>query len=128
MVLDTDTISYYLRGSHSVKEQFLLHQDELASTSVNYAELVFGLKKRDNKKYLPLVELMFDNIKVYPFDKKVAKLFGVLKAKMQNEGIVVADMDLMIASIAIANGETLITNNLGHFSKIEMLDVLSWVR
>jgi len=37
MVLDTDTISYYLRGSIAVKEQFLLHKNELASTTVNYA-------------------------------------------------------------------------------------------
>ena len=127
MVLDTDTISYYLRGAKSVKEQFLLHQNELASTTINYAELVYGLKKRDNKKYLPQVELIFENIQVYDFDKKSAKLFGTLKAEMQKNGIVVADMDLIIASISIANGETLISNNLGHFSKVEMLDVLSWV-
>ncbi len=127
MVLDTDTISYYLRGSEAVKKQFILHQSELASTAVNYAELIYGLKKRDNKKYLPQVELIFENIKVYMFDKKSAKLFGALKANMQKKGIVVADMDLMIASIAIANGETLISNNLGHFSKVELLDVVSWV-
>ena len=127
MVLDTDTISYYLRGSESVKAQFILNQNELASTTINYAELVYGLKKRDNKKYLPQVELIFENIKVYDFDKKSAKMFGILKASMQKKGIVVADMDLMIASISIANAETLISNNLGHFSKVELLDVLSWV-
>jgi len=127
MVLDTDTISYYLRGSVAVKEQFLLHQHELASTTVNYAELIYGLKKRDNKKYLPKVELIFDNIKLYDFDKKASKVFGTLKADMQKKGIVVADMDLMIASIAISNGETLISNNLAHFSKVPLLDVESWV-
>jgi len=44
---------------------------------------------------------------------------------MQKTGIVVADMDLMIASIAISNGETLISNNLAHFSKVPLLDVES---
>ncbi|WP_255494578.1 PIN domain-containing protein [Sulfurovum sp. bin170] len=127
MVLDTDTISYYLRGSEVVKEKFIQHQRELASTTVNYAELVYGLKKRDNKKYLPQVEIIFENIKVYEFDKKSAKMFGILKADMQKRGVVVADMDLMIASITIANGEELISNNIGHFSKIEILDVCSWV-
>ncbi len=127
MVLDTDTISYYLRGSESVKDKFIQHQYELASTTINYAELLYGLKKRDNKKYLPKVEMIFDNIKLYDFDKKSAKIFSTLKADMQKKGIVVADMDLMIASIAIANGEKLISNNLKHFSKIEILDVESWV-
>ncbi len=127
MVLDTDTISYYLRGSQSVKDKFLKHQYELASTSINYAELMYGLKKRDNKKYLPQVEMIFNNIKMYDFDKKSASVFSTLKAKMQSKGIVVADMDLMIASIALANGEKLISNNLKHFSKIENLNLESWV-
>ena len=125
MVLDTDTISYYLRGSIAVKEQFLLHKNELASTTVNYADFIYGLKKRDNKKYLSQVELIFDNIKLYDFDKKASKIFGTLEADMQKTGIVVADMDLMIASIAISNGETLISNNLAHFSKVPLLDVES---
>ena len=128
MVLDTDTISYYLRGSQSVKEHFIKYQYELASTSINYAELMFGLKKRDNKKYLPTVEMIFQNIKIYDFDKKSATVFSTLKATMQKRGIVVADMDLMIASIALANGEKLISNNLKHFSKIENLELESWVK
>lgn len=88
---------------------------------------MYGLKKRDNKKYLPKVEMIFDNIKIYDFDKKSAKIFSTLKADMQKRGTTVADMDLMIASIAIANGEKLISNNLKHFSKIEILDVESWL-
>lgn len=127
MVLDTDTISYYLRGSESVKDKFVQYQYELASTTINYAELMYGLKKRDNKKYLPKVEMIFDNIKIYDFDKKSAQIFSTIKVNMQNRGVVVADMDLMIASIAIANGEKIISNNLKHFSKIEILDVESWV-
>ncbi len=128
MILDTDTISYYLRGMQSIKDQFIAHQYELASTAINYAELVYGLKKRDAKRYLSKVELIFDNIKVYGFDKKSAAIFGELKAQMQRNGVVIADMDLLIASIALANKEKLITHNLKHFSKIEMLAVESWVK
>jgi len=126
MILDTDTISYYLSGSQSVKNQFIKHQYVLASTTINYAELMYGLKKRDNKKYLPKVKMIFDNIKIYDFDKKSAEVFSTLKAEMQNKGIVVADMDLMIASIALANGEKLISNNVKHFSKIDKLELENW--
>lgn len=126
MVLDTDTISYYLRGMDSVKDKFIQHQHQLSSTTINYAELIYGLKKRDSKKYLPHVETIFNNIKVYEFDKQSAKIFGMLKASMSKKGLTVADMDLMIASIAIANNEQLISNNLSHFSKIELLNVSSW--
>ena len=126
MILDTDTISYYLRGSQSVRKEFLKNRLSLASTTINYAELIFGLKKRDNKKYLSAVELIFNNITVFEFDKTSAKIFGRLKSSMQKTGNIVADMDLMIASIAIANDKILISNNLKHFNKIKNLKVISW--
>ncbi len=127
MVLDTDTISYYLRGDENIKHKMLQHQYELGSTTVNYAELVFGLKKRDAKKYLPIVEQIFDNIQVYDFDKRSARTYASLKVDMQSRGVVVADMDLMIASIALVNGQKVITDNLKHFSKIVGLELESWV-
>lgn len=127
MVLDTDTISYFLRGNESVKAKIIEHQKELASTTINYSELIYGLTKRDSKKYLPKVELVFENIKLYSFDKKSARTFGILKAQMQKEGIVVADMDLMIASISLTYDEVLISNNIKHFSKVEGLCVETWV-
>lgn len=127
MVLDTDTISYFLRGNESVKAKIIEHQKELASTTVNYSELIYGLTKKESKKYLPKVELVFENIKLYSFDKKSAYTFGLLKANMQKEGIVVADKDLMIASIALTYDEVLISNNIKHFSKVEGLRVETWV-
>ncbi len=127
MILDTDTISYFLRGEKKLKEKFMKHQDELSSTTINYAELIYGLKKRDNKNLLPKVELIFKNIKVYTFDKDASRVFGVLKALLSKKGTIIADMDLMIASIAIANDEVLISNKLKHFTKIEGLRVESWV-
>ncbi len=127
MVIDTDIISYFLRGNERIRDKFVIYKDELCSTTINYSELIYGLKKRDNKIYLPKVELMFENIKLYDFDKKSAKIFGELKANLSKNGTVVADMDLMIASICIANNELLITNNLKHFKKIDGLKIESWV-
>jgi predicted nucleic acid-binding protein len=127
MILDTDTISYFLRGDEKVRKQFIAHRHELASTTINYAELIYGLKRKDNKNLLPKIERIFDNLTLFSFDKKASRVFGVLKALLSQNGTVVADMDLMIASIAIANDEVLISNNLKHFRRIEGLRVESWV-
>ncbi len=126
MILDTDTISYYLRGDENIRKKFILHRHELASTTINYAELIYGLKCRDSKNLVPKVELIFENIKIFTFDKNTARIFGVLKAILRKKGSIVADMDLMIASIAMANNETVISNNLKHFGRIEGLNVESW--
>ncbi|RUM68439.1 MAG: VapC toxin family PIN domain ribonuclease, partial [Sulfurospirillum sp.] len=45
----------------------------------------------------------------------------------RKKGSIVADMDLMIASIAMAYDEPVISNNLKHFGRIEGLRVESWV-
>ena len=72
------------------------------------------------------MELIFDNIKLYDFNKKSAKVFEILKANMQKSGNIV-DIDLMITSIVIANNEILISNNIKHFKKIEILKIENWV-
>ena len=46
---------------------------------------------------------------------------------LKQQGILIADMDLMIASIAIANDFSLVTNNLRHFDKIENLKIERWL-
>ncbi len=127
MIVDTDILSYFLRGDERIKKNFIRYESVLASTTINYAELLFGLAKKRNMRYLQAIHTIFENIKVYEFDKKSAEIFGNIKASMQKNGIVVADMDLMIASIAIANDEVLITNNIKHFSKIENLHYKSWL-
>jgi len=128
VILDTDTIGYHLSGYESAKAKMLLHQHELTSTTINYAELLFGLKKRDNKRYLPTVEMIFDHISVYPSDQHAAAIFSELKARGQHTDTIVADMYLVIVSIAIARGETLITHNLRHFSMVEGLKTENWVQ
>lgn len=49
-------------------------------------------------------------------------IFAKTKAKLKKSGTVIADMDFMIASIAIANGAALITNTLKHFDRTDKLD------
>lgn len=41
--------------------------------------------------------------------------------------IMIADMDLMIASIAIANDATLVTNNFKHFDRVKNFTLVQWV-
>ncbi len=55
-----------------------------------------------------------------------AEVFAQLKAQLQKEGNIVADMDLLIASICLANNLTLVTNNTRHFEKIPNLILENW--
>ena len=48
------------------------------------------------------------------------------KSELKQQGQIIADMDLMIASIATANQKILVTNNAHHFERIKKLKLENW--
>ncbi|MGH8628920.1 MAG: hypothetical protein ACREYC_27925 [Gammaproteobacteria bacterium] len=57
-----------------------------------------------------------------------AERFGQLKAKLEQTGDRLADLDLLIAAITLTHGATLITGNLKHYQRIETLCIEDWIR
>ena len=122
-ILDSDILIYFLQGKKETIETIIsLPKDDLCITIINYTELLFGIYNsnkisQNREKILPFLE----NFEVLPFDKQSSEIFARLKAKLKKQGKIIADMDLMIASIAIANDAVLFTNNTKHFERIEEL-------
>jgi len=125
-ILDSDILIYFLKGKRDIIEKVIsLPQDELYITIINYTELLYGIHNsnkvnQNREKILPFL----DKFKILQFDKSSSEIFAKLKAKLKKQGNVIADMDLMIASIAISNKATLFTNNLKYFKRIEDLEIL----
>jgi tRNA(fMet)-specific endonuclease VapC len=57
-------------------------------------------------------------------DQESARLWGQLSAELKSNTI--GDLDLLIASIALSNKQTLITRNKKHFERVSGLQVESW--
>jgi predicted nucleic acid-binding protein len=125
-ILDSDILIYFLKGEKEVIEKVLsLQNDELYITIINYTELLYGIYNsnkisQNREKLLPFL----DNFKILQFDKNASEIFAKLKAILNKQGKIIADMDLMIASIAISNKAILYTNNLKHFNRIDELKIL----
>jgi predicted nucleic acid-binding protein len=125
-ILDSDILIYFLKGEKEVIKKVLsLQNDELYITIINYTELLYGIYNsnkisQNREKILPFL----DNFKILQFDKNASEIFAKLKAKLNKQGKIIADMDLMIASIAISNKAILYTNNLKHFNRIDELKML----
>jgi len=58
--------------------------------------------------------------------REVVEIFGIEKAKLERRGTPLDDLDLVLASCALAHNLTLVTNNVRHFRKIESLRVVNW--
>jgi tRNA(fMet)-specific endonuclease VapC len=52
---------------------------------------------------------------------------GELKAQLRQAGQLVADFDLLIASIALTEERTLVTNNIRHYNRIIGLNLENWI-
>ncbi len=127
-ILGTDTLIYFLKGN----EKVILHMSKmpmthLFTTIINHAELLFGafnsIKKKEN---IEKIQKFFTTIKILPFCEESSVIFAENKAKLKQEGNIIADLDLMIASITIKHKMTLITNNTRHFNRMNKLNIENW--
>lgn len=128
-ILDSDILIYFLKGHKDVVESMTkIPISNLYITRVNYTELLYGAynstKVEENlKTIIPFLE----NFKVLEFDKESSEVFAKTKASLKQKGKIIADMDLMIASISLKNQFTLVSNNTKHFERIEKLDLKNWI-
>ncbi|MEA2111259.1 MAG: type II toxin-antitoxin system VapC family toxin, partial [Campylobacterota bacterium] len=68
-------------------------------------------------------EPFLESFKILEFTQVSSLIFAKEKARLKKSGNIIADMDLMIASIAIENDCTLISNNIKHFDRIQNLEL-----
>lgn len=103
------------------------HRAELTTTQFNHAELWYGyyLCKLKDKR-LPDPERILAEVKILPFCTTSSDCFAMMKAKLQLSGEPLDEMDLLIASVCIANNGVLVTNNTKHFERINGLKLENW--
>ncbi len=128
-ILDTDAIIYYLKGIPKVVQHLETIPVDLLNTSIiTHAELHFGaLNSTHKKRNLDIIQAFLTNIPIIPFCEKASHVFAEQKAILKSKGTIIADMDLMIASICVQNHMTLITNNIKHFTRISKLKIENWI-
>jgi tRNA(fMet)-specific endonuclease VapC len=126
-MLDTDTVSYALRGEGGVAARILEHSpSELCISVVTLAELRFGADKRGSRKLHRLIDAFSDSIAPLPFDARAAAQFGRLAAALAAKGTPIDGFDAMIAAHAISQKLTLVTNNAKHFARVPGLRCENW--
>ncbi|MCQ2583709.1 MAG: PIN domain-containing protein [Treponema sp.] len=132
-LLDTNIISevYRASGFKVVKSKVIAYSEISAIASMTYKELSYGIerlpdskKKQDLKKFMDVfVEPTFP---VIEYDKQAASIHAHIQTELEEKGMVRDPVDLIIASIAIANNMILVTRNQKHFEGIPLLNTENW--
>jgi tRNA(fMet)-specific endonuclease VapC len=127
-MLDTDSVSFALRGHGGVGARILEHRpSELCISAITLSELRYGAERRDSSKLRAAIDAFIADVAVLPFDDVCASNFGVLAAALAKRGTPIGDFDVLIAAHATTVEATLVTNNVKHFARVERLLVENWV-
>jgi tRNA(fMet)-specific endonuclease VapC len=127
-LLDTDSVSYALRGEGRVAERIRAHRpSELGLSAITLAELRFGADRRGSRRLHRLIDAFVGDIAVVPFDEEAAGRFGKVATALVSKGTPIGVLDTMIAAHALQLGLTLVTHNLKHFQRVRGLKLVDWV-
>ena len=127
--LDTGALIDLLRQNSALKKVIEDTEESLASTIINYQELMFGLDF-DNPNHVEeekTYSALFQNVHLLPFTLLAAKNASILFRALQKKGMDIGRFDSMIAGIFLEQGVTkIITRNTKHFQRMKEIEVLSY--
>lgn len=128
-MLDTNTVSYIIKGQPAVVRQHLLSvpMAKVCISSITEAELLHGVAKKPEATRLPMVVREFLlRVDILPWDSDVAEVYARLRADCENDGKPLHAMNMLIAAHSVAVGAALITSDRAFYNVEQYLTLLDW--
>lgn len=128
-LLDTNVCVEYLNGrSRQVIGALQRHTPaDIVVCSIVKAELHYGVQRSKNPQdALAKLETFLGPYRSLPFDDRCAEVYGRIRARLAEMGSLIGPNDLLIASIAVAHGATLVTHNVREFGRVDGLVYEDW--
>ncbi len=129
-LLDTDTLSYFLKGFPNVVKQANESFNQLGYLNISvvtYYELLNGLIYKDAKKQMANFLELVQSCRILPITTEIAHLAAQIQADLRQNGRIIGHTDVLIGATAIHHNLKVITNNQAHFSQISNLELDNWV-
>lgn len=129
-LLDTNMASYVIKGTvpHVREHLRKVPMAEVGISVVTEAELRFGLAKKPGASQLHLaVHEFLLRVEILPWDSEAAGHYAELRNYLENSGVPMGSLDMMIAAQALAIGATLVTHDRV-FQRLKHLHIEDWTR
>lgn len=128
-MLDTNICIYVLnKRSDKLRRKFKAIRN-IGISSITYGELCFGIENGDaalrEERYAQL-ELFTERLQVEAWDQEAARHYGLIRAILKRDGMLIGGNDLMIAAHARSLAAILVTNNTREFKRVPDLTVEDW--
>jgi tRNA(fMet)-specific endonuclease VapC len=128
-LLDTNVWIAFLRRPDSPVAARLrtMAPGQVCVCSVVVAELYYGcLRSANAVENRAKVDALMRPHRSLPFDDAAADRFAAIRRHLDLQGAAIGPYDLQIAAVGLANACTLVTHNIGEFSRIPGLLLEDW--
>jgi tRNA(fMet)-specific endonuclease VapC len=126
MLLDTNTLIHYLKGVPPVVAKLqACSPQEVAIPSIAAYELEYGALRLGTRRR-KIVTGFLAGFAQIPFDHDAAREAARIRIDLEQHGIVIGPLDLLIAGTAISRSSVLVTNNGREFSRVKGLRTADW--
>ena len=129
-MLDTNICIYIINKkpiSYIKKLESLEKTDSRALSAIVLAELQYGVSNsRFKEKNQINVNSFVSKLDIIDFTEQCAFFYGEIRTDLKQKGIIIGNNDLLIASHAICEEATLVTNNISEFNRIKGLKLINW--
>lgn len=128
-LLDTNTVSYLLRGaSKPLADRIAMtRREDVAISILTAMELHFGLAKNPKAtRTKAAVEAFLATIPIADLPEGIAPVYGDVRADLERRGVPIGPIDTILAAHALALGCTLVTSNTKEFRRVVGLRCEDW--
>ena len=128
-LLDTNICIYLIKKQYPEILSKLLRVgfDKIGISTITLAELEYGVanSNRTFEVQTALLEFILP-FEILDFNYTAASFYGKIRKELKDKGQPISDMDMLIASIAMANELIMVTNNEKEFKRISGLKIENW--
>ena len=129
ILLDTNMCIYIMnrRPVHVVERFREYKPGDIGVTSITVAELQFGVFKSSQieRNRNALIRFLAP-LEILPFLSEAAEHYGQIKAQLRSNGLMIGELDCLIAAQALSLKLPLVTNNTSEFERIPKLTLENW--
>lgn len=130
LVLDSNTISYYLRGDPQVVPRLqALRPADVGVPAIVAYELRYGLLRLAPDAAAPRLAALTQLLRPMqslPFDGECAFHAAQIRAALEAAGTPIGPHDTLIAATALRHQATLVTRNVREFARVPGLRWVNW--
>ena len=129
VLLDSNIISYFLRGEVSVIRELEKYQqsfEKITFSIFTYYEIISGLKYRDSKKIFMIFEELAAESEILEFNQDTVRIASEIYGDLRHRGLLVPSIDIFIGATAVQHDLILVTANIKHFQIMKNLRCANW--